>query len=211
MDVQVDDWGIDVCYSGTQKCLSCPPGLSPVTFGPAALKAIDARKSKVQSWYLDLNLLRQYWGSDRVYHHTAPVNMTYALCESLRMVAEEGLEARIDRHTHNHRALRAGLEAMGIDYVPTRSLTTLNAVSVPEGIDDGTVRSRLLSEFSIEIGGGLGPFKGKAWRIGLMGAASTRRNVTIFLTALETILSDQGMAVSPGASLAAAIAIYQEG
>ena len=209
MDVRVDDWRIDVCYSGTQKCLSCPPGLSPVTFGPAALEALDARRTKVQSWYLDLTLLRQYWGSDRVYHHTAPVNMTYALCESLRMVVEEGLETRIERHVLNHHALRAGLEAMGIAYVPARSLTTLNAVRVPEGIDDAGVRGRLLSEFSIEIGGGLGPFKGKAWRIGLMGAASTRRNVTILLTALETILRDQGAAITAGAALDAALQVYE--
>jgi alanine-glyoxylate transaminase/serine-glyoxylate transaminase/serine-pyruvate transaminase len=204
----VDAWRIDACYSGTQKCLSCPPGLAPVTFSPAALEAIDRRKSKCRSWYLDMSLIRNYWSADRVYHHTAPVNMTYALNEALRVVEEEGLEARIARHRRNHLALRAGLEALGLTYIPKASLASLNAVRVPDGVDDARVRARLLEEFGIEIGGGLGPFKGKAWRIGLMGDSSTRRNVTLLLGALETILRDAGAHVSPGAALAAAAGSY---
>jgi alanine-glyoxylate transaminase / serine-glyoxylate transaminase / serine-pyruvate transaminase len=207
-DVRVDDWGIDACYSGTQKCLSCPPGLAPVTFSPAAAAAIDRRKAKVQSWYLDMTLVRQYWGESRVYHHTAPVNMTYGLYEALRIIVEEGLDARIARHALNHRALRAGLAAMGIEYVPQHSLATLNAVHIPPGADDATVRRRLLDEFGIEIGAGLGPFKARAWRIGLMGHSSTRRNVTLVLAALESILSDAGFKLRRGEALAAAGAVY---
>jgi alanine-glyoxylate transaminase/serine-glyoxylate transaminase/serine-pyruvate transaminase len=191
VELRVDDWRIDACYSGTQKCLSCPPGLAPVTFSPAALAAMDARKTKVTSWYLDLSMIRNYWGQDRVYHHTAPINMTYALREALALVIEEGLDARIARHRENHLALRAGLEALGLRYIPERSLTTLNAVSVPDGVDDAKVRARLLAEWGIEIGGGLGPFKGKAWRIGLMGASSTRRNVSLVLAALAAALGDR--------------------
>jgi alanine-glyoxylate transaminase/serine-glyoxylate transaminase/serine-pyruvate transaminase len=209
-ELDVDGWRIDACYSGTQKCLSCPPGLAPVTFGPAALAALDARRTKVRSWYLDLSLIRSYWGGDRVYHHTAPINMTYALREALAIVVEEGLEARVGRHRLHHRALRAGLEAMGLRYLPARSLATLNAVHVPAGADDPVVRRRLLDEFGIEIGGGLGPFKGKAWRIGLMGASSTRRNVSAVLSALETILGESGAAVGIGAALPAAAAIYRD-
>lgn len=207
-ELAVDDWRIDACYSGTQKCLSCPPGLSPVTFSPAALEAMDRRKTKVRSWYLDMSLIRNYWSADRVYHHTAPVNMTYALREALRIVVEEGLPARIARHRTNHLALRAGLEALGLKYVPERSLCTLNAVHVPAGVDDAQVRSRLLNEYGIEIGGGLGPFKGKAWRIGLMGAASSRRNVTLLLGALESILGGMGAGVARGAALEAATRAY---
>jgi alanine-glyoxylate transaminase/serine-glyoxylate transaminase/serine-pyruvate transaminase len=204
LPLEVDDWKIDAVYSGTQKCLSCPPGLSPVSFSQAALDAMDRRKTKVRSWYLDMSLIRNYWSADRAYHHTAPVNMTYALREALICVVEEGLEARIARHHKNYLALRAGLEAMGLSYIPERSLTTLNAIHVPAGVDDAQGRGRLLNEFGIEIGGGLGPFKGKAWRIGLMGASSTRRNVTIVLSALETILADAGVRLPRGAALEAA-------
>jgi alanine-glyoxylate transaminase/serine-glyoxylate transaminase/serine-pyruvate transaminase len=207
-ELDVDGWRIDACYSGTQKCLSCPPGLAPVTFGPAAIAALDARRTKVRSWYLDLSLIRNYWGSDRVYHHTAPVNMTYALREALLMVVEEGLEPRIARHQLNHRALRAGLEAMGLRYVPERSLATLNAVHIPTGVDDAAARKRLLDEFGIEIGGGLGPFKGTAWRIGLMGSSSTRRNVTAVLAALETVLAEAGVGLRRGSALEAAGGVY---
>lgn len=211
-ELRVDDWGIDACYSGTQKCLSCPPGLAPVTFSPAALEVMDRRKSKVRSWYLDMSLIRNYWSEDRAYHHTAPVNMTYALREALVCVVEEGLEARIARHRRNHLALRAGLEALGLSYIPERSLASLNAVHIPAGVDDARVRARLLADFGIEIGGGLGPFKGKAWRIGLMGASSSRRNVTLVLAALETILADTGRAASTrGAALAAAERAYAVG
>ncbi|MDP6153153.1 MAG: alanine--glyoxylate aminotransferase family protein [Phycisphaeraceae bacterium] len=188
-EIKVDDWRIDACYSGTQKCLSCPPGLAPVTFSDDAVKAMDARKTKVQSWYLDLAMIRNYWGSDRVYHHTAPVNMTYALREALVMIVEEGLEARFTRHRINHVALRAGLESLGIEYIPDHSLHTLNAVRIPEGVDDKAVRGKLLDDCGIEIGAGLGPFAGKAWRIGLMGSASTKRNVQLCLAALEDALS----------------------
>ena len=208
-ELRVDDWRIDACYSGTQKCLSCPPGLAPVTFSQAALDAMDRRKSKVRSWYLDMSLIRNYWSADRAYHHTAPVNMTYALREALLCVVEEGLEARIARHRLNHLALRAGLEAIGLSYIPPRSLASLNAVHVPAGVDDARVRARLLADFGIEIGGGLGPFKGKAWRIGLMGASSSRRNVTLVLAALETILGDGGgFTVTRGAALEAAARAY---
>jgi len=189
MDLRVDDWGIDACYSGTQKCLSCPPGLSPVTFSDQALATMDARKTKVQSWYLDMSMLRNYWGSDRVYHHTAPINMTYALREALMIIVEEGLDARIARHKDNHDRLRAGLEKFGLDYIPEKSLTTLNAINAPEGMNEAEGRKWLLENYSLEIGAGLGPFAGKAWRIGLMGHASTRRNVDLVLTALEELLA----------------------
>ena len=204
IDVPIDKLGIDACYSGTQKCLSCPPGLAPVTFSERALEKLDARKTKVMSWYLDVTMLRNYWGSDRVYHHTAPINMTYALRESLLTIVEEGLPQRFARHQKHHRMLRAGLEAMGLDYIPEHSLATLNAVHVPEGVDDALVRKRLLKEYSIEIGAGLGPFKGKAWRIGLMGTSSTERNVVLVLSALENILADMGHDLPLGAALAAA-------
>lgn len=207
VELLVDEWRIDAVYSGTQKCLSCPPGLSPVSFSEEALNVMDKRESKVQSWYLDIEMLRQYWGEERVYHHTAPVNMTYALHEALRIVLEEGLEPRIARHALNHQALRAGLKELGIGYVPEHSLTTLNAVYVPGGIDDVLVRQRLLSEYGIEIGAGLGPFKGKAWRIGLMGYSSTKRNVMLVLAALAALLAEQGMAV--GDPIGAAAGIYQ--
>jgi alanine-glyoxylate transaminase / serine-glyoxylate transaminase / serine-pyruvate transaminase len=190
IDVPVDKWGVDACYSGTQKCLSCPPGLSPVTFSPRAVDVVMSRKTKVTSWYLDITMLKNYWGSDRVYHHTAPINMTYALREALQMVLEEGLAQRIARHEKNHLVLKAGLEKLGLNYIPQHSLTTLNAVHVPAGVDDAVVRRRLLQEYNIEIGAGLGPFKGKAWRFGLMGSSSSLQNVALVLVALETILKD---------------------
>ena len=211
MELAVDDWQIDACYSGTQKCLSCPPGLAPVTFSETALDVIEKRQTKVQSWYLDMSMIGRYWGSERVYHHTAPINMSYALYEALRIVEEEGLEARIARHALNHRALRAGCEALGLEYIPTRTLTTLNAVRVPEGVDDARVRRRLLSEYGIEIGAGLGPFKGQAWRIGLMGESSQRRNVALVLAALESLLADEGVGVARGEALRAAGVVYDAG
>ncbi len=190
IDLPVDKLGIDACYSGTQKCLSCPPGLSPVTFSDRAVDMVMKRKTKVTSWYLDITMLKNYWGTDRVYHHTAPINMTYALREALQMVLEEGLPERIARHERNHRALRSGLERLGLNYIPEHSLTTLNAVHVPEGVDDAAVRKRLLNDYNIEIGAGLGPFKGKAWRFGLMGSSSTEQNVTLVLAALAEIFAD---------------------
>ena len=191
-DLRVDEWGIDAIYSGTQKCLSCPPGLSPISFGERALARMDARKTKVQSWYLDVSMLRKYYltggGGGRVYHHTAPINMTYALREALAIVLEEGLPKRFERHELMHRRLRAGVEAMGLSYIPKKSLYSLNCIQIPAGADDAAVRRRLLEEYGIEIGGGLGPMAGKAWRIGLMGHGSTIRNVDLVLTALRACL-----------------------
>ncbi len=186
--VEVDAWEIDACYSGTQKCLSCPPGLAPVTFSARALERMDARTTRPVSWYLDVGLLRGYWGEERVYHHTAPINMTYALRESLVLLADEGLDAAHARHRSQHERLRAGLEALGFEYIPERSLPMLNALHVPAGVDEAAVRRRLLDEYGIEIGAGLGPFKGKALRIGLMGASCTTRNVELVLAALAEIL-----------------------
>ena len=190
MPVEVDGWGVDAAYSGTQKCLSCPPGLSPVTLSPRAVERLEARKRKVQSWYLDLSMVRQYWGAERFYHHTAPINMLYALHEALAVVLEEGLDNRFRRHREMHEMLRAGLRELGIEYVSQEGnhLPMLNAVRIPNGADDLTVRRRLLEEYGIEIGGGLGAFKGKAWRIGLMGHATTRRNVALVLAALKHVL-----------------------
>ena len=189
-ELQVDDWGIDAIYSGTQKCLSCPPGLSPVSFSPRALEAIEKRKTKCQSWYLDVSMLKNYYTGDggRAYHHTAPINMVYALREALAIVMEEGIENRIARHRQMHLLLRSGLEGMGLKYIPKNSLCTLNCVSTPEGIDEGAIRSRLLNEYDLEIGGGLGVFAGKAWRIGLMGHSATKRNVNLVLAALQDCL-----------------------
>nr|WP_053237705.1 alanine--glyoxylate aminotransferase family protein [Sandaracinus amylolyticus] len=202
--LEIDAWHVDACYSGSQKCLSCPPGLSPVTFSPRAIERIEKRTSKVQSWYLDVSMIKSYWGGERAYHHTAPVNMTYAMREALRMVHEEGLEQRWARHATHHRALRAGLEALGLRYVPERSLPMLNAVHVPAGVDDAATRKALLEQHGIEIGGGLGPFKGKAWRVGLMGASCTRRHVTTLLGALGSLLPN----ASAGEALAAADRAY---
>jgi alanine-glyoxylate transaminase/serine-glyoxylate transaminase/serine-pyruvate transaminase len=189
--VEVDGWEIDACYSGTQKCLSCPPGLAPVTLSPRAVARLEARKTKVQSWYLDLTMVRKYWGSERVYHHTAPINMLYALHEALRAVLEEGLEARWQRHRARHDLLRAGLAELGIRYLSQEGhhLPMLNAVTVPAGMDDAAGRRRLLEEYGIEIGAGLGDFRGKAWRIGLMGESASRRNVTLLLAALRQMLA----------------------
>jgi alanine-glyoxylate transaminase/serine-glyoxylate transaminase/serine-pyruvate transaminase len=211
--VEVDAWNIDAIYSGTQKCLSCPPGLSPVSFGPRAMEAVLARKSKVQSWYLDVTMLAKYWGSERVYHHTAPINMTYGLYEALRLIHEEGLESCFARHALNHRALKAGLAAIGIEYAaqPGHQLAMLNAVRIPEGVDDAAVRAGLLNRFGIEIGGGLGAFKGKVWRIGLMGYGSRANNVFVLLAALEQLLAEQKHRFQHGASIAAATAAYAAG
>ncbi len=211
--VEVDAWNIDAIYSGTQKCLSCPPGLSPVSFGPRAMEAVLARKTKVQSWYLDVTMLAKYWGSERVYHHTAPINMTYGLYEALRLIHEEGLESCFARHALNHRALKAGLAAIGIEYAaqPGHQLPMLNAVRIPEGVDDAAVRAGLLNRFGIEIGGGLGAFKGKVWRIGLMGYGSRANNVFVLLAALEQLLAEQKHRFQHGASIAAATAAYAAG
>lgn len=191
-ELRVDDWGIDAIYSGTQKCLSCPPGLSPVSFGERALAVMDARKTKVQSWYLDVSMLRKYYtgggGGGRVYHHTAPINMTYGLREALAIVVEEGIDARVERHRQMHLRLKAGLEKLGLNYVPRQSLHTLNCIHAPAGRDEAALRKQLLEQYSIEIGAGLGPMAGKALRIGLMGHGATVRNVDLVLAALAELL-----------------------
>lgn len=210
LPVEVDRLGIDAAYSGSQKCLGCPPGLAPITLGPRALEAMDRRKSKVASWYLDISLLRNYWGQNRAYHHTAPINMNYGLHQALRLVLQEGLPARFARHQLHHRALKAGLGAMGIRYSVAEDscLPMLNSVLIPDGVDDAGVRSMLLNEFGIEIGGGLGPMKGRTWRIGLMGETATRSNVLLFLGALEQCLNRQGVRPAAGAGVAAANGVY---
>lgn len=209
MEVALDKIGIDAAYSGTQKCISCPPGLSPISFSPSAIRVLENRKSPVVSWYLDMSMVKSYWGTERKYHHTAPINMIYGLREALRIIAEEGLEARFARHRLNHRALVAGLEAMGLSMLVPASerLPMLNAVCIPQGAEDLKVRKALLSEFGIEIGGGLGDLAGKIWRVGLMGHSSCRKNVFLFLSGLESILKTQGVKVKSG-SIEAASAIY---
>jgi alanine-glyoxylate transaminase/serine-glyoxylate transaminase/serine-pyruvate transaminase len=189
-DVRVDDWGIDAIYSGTQKCLSAPPGQSPVSFSARAVEAIKSRKTKVQSWYLDTTMIMNYWGGDRAYHHTAPITSIYAIREALRLVLEEGLENRFARHRENHELLREGLERLGFEFVvaPEYRLPMLNAVKLPEGVEDGPTRKRLLNEYNIEVGGGLGKFAGKLWRIGLMGHSCDRNHVNCLLAALEDLL-----------------------
>lgn len=206
MEVAVDQVGIDAVYSGTQKCMSCPPGLSPISFSAAAMEALASRSASVVSWYLDMSLVRNYWGADRKYHHTAPINMIYALREALRIIVEEGLEARWARHALHHRALVAGVEAMGLSMLVAEEhrLPMLNAICLPEGADDKRVRSALLSDFGIEIGGGLGPLAGQIWRVGIMGHACCRRNVTLFLAAIESVLTVEGVKVGSGALEAAA-------
>ncbi len=191
VDLKVDEWGIDALYSGSQKCLSAPPGLSPVTFSQAAIDVLDNRKTKVQSWFLDLTMVKNYWaGAKRAYHHTAPVSAMFAMRESLRIVLEEGLENRFKRHQDNHELLRDGLEAMGFEFLVEKAyrLPMLNAVKIPEGIDEAAVRKQLLEDYNIEIGGGLGPFAGKIWRIGLMGESSTKNHVNMLLSALKQII-----------------------
>lgn len=209
IEVALDRMGIDAAYSGTQKCISCPPGLSPISFSAAAMEALKNRKNPVVSWYLDMSMVSSYWGADRKYHHTAPINMIYGLREALRIIAEEGLEARFVRHMFNHRALVAGIEAMGLSMLVAEGerLPMLNAIRIPEGADDLQVRKALLNDFGMEIGGGLGDLAGKVWRVGLMGHASRRRNVFLFLSALETILKAQGVSIQPGV-LEAASSVY---
>lgn len=197
----VDDWHIDACYSGTQKCLSCPPGLAPLTLSEKAMAILRRRSSAVQSWYLDLSMIEKYWGEERAYHHTAPVSMNFALAEALRLVREEGLEARWTRHRRHHEALREGLAAMGLPLAAQvgRQLWMLNSVGIPDGIDDADVRSFLLRDYNLEIGGGLGPLQGSVWRIGLMGESSTKANVLLVLTALERALKARGYDFPAGA------------
>ncbi|MBL8038671.1 MAG: alanine--glyoxylate aminotransferase family protein [Nitrospira sp.] len=214
MPVEVDRWGIDVCYSATQKCLSCPPGLAPLTLSDRALSVVKTRRSPCHSWYLDLSLIADYWAEQsRAYHHTAPISMIYALREALRLVEEEGLPTRFARHQLNSRALAAGLMALGFNPLPPpdRRLPTLVCVTIPSHIDEAAVRAELLRRFGIEIGGGLGPLKGKVWRIGLMGESSTEANVLTLLNALEEIGIRSGWVSTPGAGLQAAAHTYSVG
>lgn len=211
--LEVDAWGIDAVYSGSQKCLSCTPGLSPVSFSERAVAAIQTREAPVQSWFLDLNLVLGYWGGggQRAYHHTAPINPLYGLHEALVMLLEEGVEEAWARHRRMHEALRAGIEAMGMEFLvaPEHRLPQLNAVRVPAGVDEAAVRRRLLADYHLEIGAGLGDLAGKVWRIGLMGHSARRQNVLYCLGALDAVLSDLGADIQPGAAVPAARAVLE--
>src|SRR5271157_5573252 len=211
--LDVDKQRIDICFSGTQKAISAPPGMSPITVSPAAEEVFRKRKTKVQSWYFDLTTAMNYWGKDRLYHHTPPISLIFALREAMRLVIEEGLEARWERHRVNQLALIAGIEAMGMGLLvknPADRLPTVTAVMIPNGIDDVKVRNQLLEEFNIEIAGGFGPVKGKIWRVGLMGYCSQKPFVLLFLSALEKVLQDQGYRVPSGAGVGAAIRHYSQ-
>ncbi len=215
IEVDVDGWGIDAIYSGSQKCLSCPPGLSPVSFSDRAVNVVNKRKHKVQSWFLDLSLVMAYWsgeGGARTYHHTAPVNSLYGLHEALVILEEVGLEDAWRRHALHHRAFAAGVEAMGLGFVVEKAfrLPQLNAVTVPEGVDEPRVRARLLEDYNLEIGAGLGALAGKAWRIGLMGESASRSNVLLCLGALDTVLTEMRAPIAAGKAVDAAQAIYDE-
>ncbi|MGD8547140.1 MAG: alanine--glyoxylate aminotransferase family protein [Thiohalophilus sp.] len=211
--LKVDEWGIDAIYSGTQKCLSAPPGLSPVSFSERAADVVKNRKSKVQSWFLDLTLVMGYWGGGgkRAYHHTAPINNLYGLHEALLILQEEGLENAWARHQHHHQALKAGLEAMGINFVVKEGdrLPQLNAVTIPEGVDDAEVRGILLNDYNLEIGAGLGNLAGKVWRIGLMGHACNAKNVEYCLNALDEVLSKMNAPIKSGVAVPAAKAVLE--
>jgi alanine-glyoxylate transaminase/serine-glyoxylate transaminase/serine-pyruvate transaminase len=211
-EVNLDVWGADAVYSGSQKCLSCAPGISPVSFSDRAVEAIKARQTPVRSWFLDLNLVMGYWGEGktRAYHHTAPVNALYGFHEALVILNEEGLQPAWDRHMQNHLALRAGLEAMGLSLiVPEQErLPQLNAVSIPEGVDEANVRRKLLQDFNLEIGAGLGSLAGKVWRIGLMGYASNAKNVILCLAALESVLAESNAPINKGVAVAEAYRVY---
>ncbi len=213
IEVDVDGWGIDAIYSGTQKCLSCPPGISPVSFSEQAVARVKARTTAVPSWFLDKNLVMGYWGGSgkRAYHHTAPINSLYALHEALVMVNEEGIENVWARHEKHHAALRAGLEAMGITFLVDEAsrLPQLNSVRIPDGVDDAAVRTALLQNYNLEIGAGLGDLAGKVWRIGLMGAACNQRNVMLCLDALENTLQGMNAPINLGVAAQAALATYR--
>ena len=208
--VEVDKWNIDACYSGTQKCLSCPPGLSPVTFSEKALEKINSRSTEVESWYFDMSMIQKYWGAERVYHHTAPINMIYALHEALLILYEEGFDSLFARHKKNSEALLSGLSAIGIEPLVEEAyrLPELNSVIIPDGVDDKAVRSALLNDYDIEIGPGLGPLAGKIWRIGLMGQSSSSKNVIYFLASLEQILKKMGKISEVGKAVQAAEVVY---
>jgi alanine-glyoxylate transaminase/serine-glyoxylate transaminase/serine-pyruvate transaminase len=212
IELDVDGWGIDAVYSGSQKCLSCIPGLSPVSFSDRAAAVIRDRKTPVQSWFLDLSLVMAYWGSGakRSYHHTAPVNDLYALHEALVILQEEGLQQSWQRHDYHHQAFAAGIEAMGLSFIVEQGyrLPQLNSVTIPDGVDEAAVRNALLADYSLEIGAGLGSLAGKVWRIGLMGFASNQKNVLLCLTALDDVLGRMGAKINPGKAVAAAQVFY---
>jgi alanine-glyoxylate transaminase/serine-glyoxylate transaminase/serine-pyruvate transaminase len=205
--------GIDICFSGSQKAISAPPGMAPITVNTRVEQVMQARKEPVRSWYFDLTSAMNYWGKERLYHHTPPISLIYAMREALRAVLEEGLEARWERHARNQQALIAGIEAMGLELFvsnPADRLVTVTAINIPAGIEDGKVRAQLINEFSIEIAGGLGPIKGKIWRVGLMGYSCQETNILLFLAAFEKTLLDQGFRLPAGAGVAAAIQSYQQ-
>jgi len=211
--LHVDRERVDICFSGTQKAISAPPGMSPITVSPRAEEVFRTRKTKVQSWYFDLTTAMNYWGKERLYHHTPPVSLIYALREAMRIVMEEGLVVRWERHRVNQLALIAGIEAMGLELLvkkPAERLPTVTAVMIPDGIDDAKVRNQLLDEFNIEIAGGLGPLKNKIWRVGLMGHCSQKPYVLLFLAAMEKVLIDQGLRVPSGAGVGAAVQSYTQ-
>jgi alanine-glyoxylate transaminase/serine-glyoxylate transaminase/serine-pyruvate transaminase len=211
--LDVDRQRIDLCFSGSQKAISAPPGMAPITVGPRMEEVLRTRKTPVQSWYFDLTTTMNFWGKDRTYHHTPPISIVFALREALRIVFEEGLEASWQRHRNSQLALMAGLQALGIElFVPNDKdrLPTVTSVFVPKGVEDLRVRGQLLNEFGIEIAGGIGPLKGKIWRIGLMGYVSQAKHILFFLAALEKVLLDQGLSVSPGAGVGAAIRHYSQ-
>ncbi len=207
LPVEIDDWGVDAAFSGTQKCLSVPPGLSPITLGPRALEKISQRGASPPSWYLDLSMVEKYWGPERSYHHTAPINMIYGLDAGMTLALEEGLDRRFDRHREAHQALRRGLEALGLSLLPPEGsrLPMLNAIELPAEVDEPALRQRLLGEHGIEVGAGLGELRGKVIRVGIMGHNAHRQNVVTFLAAFAECLSHQGRPVDPGAGVAAAI------
>jgi alanine-glyoxylate transaminase / serine-glyoxylate transaminase / serine-pyruvate transaminase len=211
--LDVDRERIDICFSGSQKALSAPPGMAPITVNSRVEDVIHARKKPVQSWYFDLTPAMDYWGKERTYHHTPPISLIYGMREALRLVLEEGLEARWERHRRNQRALLAGVEAMGLELFvtnPADRLVTVTAVKIPAGADDKTVRNQLLDEFNIEIAGGIGPTKGQIWRVGLMGFSSQKQNVLLLLAALEKVLLDQGFSLPAGAGVGAAVESYHQ-
>jgi alanine-glyoxylate transaminase/serine-glyoxylate transaminase/serine-pyruvate transaminase len=211
--MEIDAWEIDACYTGSQKCLSCPPGLAPITLNDRAVDVIMSRKTPIDTWYLDMSMVKNYWGGNRVYHHTAPVSMVYALREALVLIHEEGLENCLARHALNYRAFRAGIDAMGLKFFVDEAWRTpmINPVLAPEGIDEARVRARLLQHYGIEVGGGLGALKGKAWRVGLMGQSSHKDHVLLFLSALEHALLAEGHRVRESGAAAASAVYVQSG
>jgi alanine-glyoxylate transaminase / serine-glyoxylate transaminase / serine-pyruvate transaminase len=211
--LNVDEQGIDICFSGSQKAISAPPGMAPITVNARMEEVMQARKEPVRSWYFDLTSAMNYWGKERLYHHTPPITLIYAMREALRAVVDEGLEARWERHARNQQALIAGVEAMGLELFVSNAadrLVTVTAINIPAGIEDAKVRRQLLDEFNIEIAGGLGPIKGKIWRIGLMGYSCQETNILLFLASLDKTLQDQGFRLSAGAGVAAAVQSYQQ-